>query len=80
LKGTVDMKDWLVGKVNTSGIVNPLRAKEAGALSKQMSVYEAITAARGKVRDMDVEAAPAPAPGGIDASNIAMVPLVSPIN
>ncbi len=52
LMGTVDTKDYLVGKVSTAGIVNPARAVMAGELSKSMGLGEALSRARGSVRDV----------------------------
>lgn len=79
LMGTVDTKAWLVGKVKSSGLVNPGRAIDAATLSKEMSVYEAITTARSRVKDLDVDEAPStPSSEGMDA--VGIIPLVSPIN
>lgn len=79
LMGTVDTKDWLVGKVKSSGLVNPNRAIEAASLSKGMSVYDAIAAARTRVKDLEIEEkASMPSSETIDIS--AIIPLVSPVN
>jgi cell wall-associated protease len=51
LIGTVDKKDWLVGKVNSAGIVNSMRAARAGELSKETDVASAIERARAEVAD-----------------------------
>ena len=40
--GTVDIRDWLVGKVKTSGTVNTARAVRAAELSRSMNVDLAI--------------------------------------
>lgn len=79
LMDTVDMKDWLIGKVRSGGLVNPARALEAARLSKTMGVYDAIAMAKGKVSDQVISEIPSsPNPGGI--GDIGLVPLVSPIN
>jgi subtilisin family serine protease len=39
---TVDVKDWLKGKVRTSGLVNPARALRAAELSRTMDLAHAI--------------------------------------
>jgi subtilisin family serine protease len=88
LMGTVDTKDWLVGKVTSSGVVNMERAFEAAALSKSMPVHEAVNQARGSIADKDVEEAPAPTPdsgpGGINGfrspADYLVLPLPSPIH
>ena len=54
LMGTVDVKDFLKGKVATSGIVNLNRAVLAARLSKQMQLGAAIEAARAQVNDVAV--------------------------
>jgi cell wall-associated protease len=51
LMGTVDRKDWLQGKVVSSGLVNPERAALAGRLSRDMGVEAAIAAAKTRVAD-----------------------------
>lgn len=48
---TVDMKDYLSGKVSTSGLVNAQRAKKAAELSKSLPLQEAIRQARSAVGD-----------------------------
>jgi cell wall-associated protease len=49
---TVDVKDFLKGKVKTSGIVNRDRAVRAARLANTMSLDAAIAQARSEVRDM----------------------------
>ena len=39
---TVDVKEWLKGKVTTSGLVNPMRAVRAAELSRTMDLSKAI--------------------------------------
>lgn len=78
IKGTVDTKDWLVGKVSTSGIVNAARAFEAAKLSKDLPVHEAITVARSRVRDQDIDEAPST--DGFSEEEFFMLPLPSPIH
>ncbi len=56
LMGTVDHKDWLVGKVVSEGVVNPARAQAAAALSKSMSIDAAVARARSGVPDHAVSA------------------------
>jgi subtilisin family serine protease len=51
LMGTVDAKDFLKGKVTTSGIVNKARAIKAAELSNTMSVEAAIQQSRRAVAD-----------------------------
>jgi cell wall-associated protease len=52
LMGTVDVKDWLRGKVISSGIVNPNRAAEAARLSATgLSVDQAISQAKSTIQD-----------------------------
>ncbi|MFM8315117.1 MAG: S8 family serine peptidase [Deltaproteobacteria bacterium] len=51
LMGTVDVKDFLKGKVTSSGIVNRDRAVKAAQLSKQMTVEAAIKQSRRLVAD-----------------------------
>ena len=48
---TVDVKDFLKGKVTTSGIVNKDRAVKAAELSNTMSLEAAITIAKRSVAD-----------------------------
>lgn len=48
---TVDIKDYLAGKVSTSGLVNPERAIKAAELSRQMPLADAIAKARNLVAD-----------------------------
>lgn len=50
--GTVDKKDWLRGKVVSSGVANTNRALAAGRLSNRMTVSAAIEASRQDVRDV----------------------------
>lgn len=54
LMGTVDKKDWLVGKVISAGIVNEERAVTAALYTsvERMSVAEAIEVAKGDIADM----------------------------
>jgi subtilisin family serine protease len=52
LTSTVDVKDFLKGKVATSGIVNKARAERAAELSLTMSLTDAIAQARTEVVDM----------------------------
>jgi cell wall-associated protease len=54
LMGTVDLKDFLTGKVASGGIVNPNRAIMAAKLSLSMSVTDAVAQARAQVADMPV--------------------------
>lgn len=49
---TVDVKDWLKGKVATSGIVNKARVVRAAELSKTMNVEVAITKAKAEIADV----------------------------
>ncbi|RZA08862.1 MAG: hypothetical protein EOP11_03500 [Proteobacteria bacterium] len=53
LIGTVDKKDWLVGKVNSAGVVNSDRAARAGtlSLSRNGDIAGAIAQARAEVKD-----------------------------
>ncbi len=51
LMGTVDNKDWLVGKVISAGVVNADRAALAAELSRQMSLEQAMAQARLAVAD-----------------------------
>ena len=56
LMGTVDVKEWLKGKVRTSGIINVERAIYAAKEVKQgKSIAEAITSAKKNVADMSVK-------------------------
>lgn len=52
LMSTVDVKDWLKGKVISSGIINPERAVKAAELSREMSVKEATERANLTVKDV----------------------------
>ena len=52
LMKTVDLKDFLKGKVTAGGIVNPKRAVLAAQLSVRMSLHEAIESARAQVTDV----------------------------
>lgn len=55
LMGTVDKKDWLKGKVRTSGVINDVRAIYAAKQVKQgRSIDEAIQIANKKVKDKAV--------------------------
>lgn len=49
---TVDVKSWLKEKVKTSGIVNSNRAFRAAQLTKEVSLGNAIAAAKAEVRDI----------------------------
>lgn len=81
LMGTVDMKDWLATKVKAGGFVNADRAREAAALTKEMPLWSAITAARHRVRDLVIEEKPEkPVPNTENDMGFMIVPLVSPIN
>jgi cell wall-associated protease len=51
LMGTVDKKDWLVGKVKTGGIVNGNRAFVAAELSRSMTIADAIGRANREIPD-----------------------------
>lgn len=53
LMGTIDKKDFLVGKIKTAGIVNPKRAESAAELSRKMTVAEAIALSAERVEDVD---------------------------
>jgi cell wall-associated protease len=52
LIGTVDVKDFLKGKVSSSGVVNTERAIAAAKSSRTMSIDQAIQHARRSVADM----------------------------
>jgi subtilisin family serine protease len=52
IMGTVDIKDFLKGRVQTSGVVNTARAVRASELSKSMKLDEAIATARLNIADM----------------------------
>ena len=52
---TVDVKDWLKGKVLTSGIVNKARVVRAAELSKTMNVEVAISKARAEIADVAIQ-------------------------
>lgn len=52
LMKTVDVKDFLNGKVSTSGVVNKERAFKAAELSLSMSVEEAISESRILINDI----------------------------
>lgn len=51
---TVDVKEWLKGKVATSGIVNKARVLRAAELSKTMNVEVAISKAKAEIADVAV--------------------------
>jgi subtilisin family serine protease len=53
LIGTVDMKDWLSGKVVSGGVINTVRAVHAAKLSSRMSVESAITQSRQEIADIE---------------------------
>ena len=56
LMGTVDVKEWLKGKVRTSGVINVDRAVYAAQQVKAgKTVPEAIKEAKAKVADMAVK-------------------------
>lgn len=55
LMDTVDVKDFLKGKVSTSGIVNRQRAIRAGELSRKHPLDEAIRQAKREVADARME-------------------------
>jgi cell wall-associated protease len=55
LMGTVDMKDYLKGKVLSSGIVNPNRAAVAAKLTKEFTIGESMSKARASVADIEVK-------------------------
>ncbi|NBX67640.1 MAG: hypothetical protein EBR01_01605 [Proteobacteria bacterium] len=74
LMGTVDVKDFLKGKVASSGIVNRERAIKAAALSKTMSVEVAIQEARRAVADEPVAAWSS---RGISEKDLIVLPLPS---
>jgi len=63
--GTVDVKDWLRGKVKTSGIVNKARALKAAELAKTQVVDLAISSARTVIADVPVEKSFAMKPMGL---------------
>jgi hypothetical protein len=52
LMQTVDIKDWLKGKVVSSGVVNANRATKAAELAKTERLADAIRDARTAVADM----------------------------
>lgn len=52
---TVDTKSFLAGKVKTSGVVNANRAHRAAMLSLDISVKDAISAAKNDIQDIEVE-------------------------
>jgi subtilisin family serine protease len=54
LMGTVDKKDYLVGKVASQGIVNNDRAIYAASLTKEMSVEKAINQSKTAIADIAV--------------------------
>ncbi len=53
IMGTVDAKDFLRGKVAANGIVNLNRATVAAELTRSMTVAQAVSTARGRIRDME---------------------------
>lgn len=53
IMGTVDAKDFLRGKVAANGIVNMNRATVAAELTRSMTVAQAVSTARGRIRDME---------------------------
>ncbi|MBT3236248.1 MAG: S8 family serine peptidase [Bdellovibrionales bacterium] len=52
LMGTVDLKEFLQGKVKSGGTLNGERALHAAALTKSMEITQAISAARTQVADL----------------------------
>lgn len=54
IMGTVDVKDFLLGKVKANGIVNMERALYAAKLSVELSLNRTIQEARGAVQDAPV--------------------------
>ena len=50
--GTVDKKDWLIGKVVSAGIVNPARAVAAAKLLGQVGLEDALKTANEAVADL----------------------------
>ncbi len=80
LMSTVDTKPWLIGKVKSSGIVNPARAVDAAVLSKTMSVYNASNAAMSRVKDLEIDEAPTTTSTEDDGGIVGFFPLVSPID
>ncbi len=63
--GTVDVKDWLKGKVKTSGIVNRARALKAAEFAKTQTVDLAISKARAMIADVPVEKSLSLKPRGV---------------
>jgi len=74
LMGTVDVKDFLKGKVTSSGIVNRERAIKAAALSKTMSLESAIQQSRSEVADEPVTSVRA---RGVSERDLIVLPLPS---
>ena len=64
---TADVKAYLVGKVKTSGLVNPARSVTAAELSRNASLSEAIQVAKSYVINAD---------DGIDKSAFEVDPMV----
>ncbi len=54
IMSTVDVKDWLKGKVKTSGIVNLERAVRAATLSRSLSLKESILKSKIDVLDQKI--------------------------
>lgn len=74
LMQTVDVKDFLKGKVSTSGIVNKSRALRAAELAKTMDLVAACQQARTEVRDLEMLA-----PVTINDADLFALPLPSPL-
>lgn len=75
LMETVDVKDFLRGKVSTSGIVNPARATKAAELSATMDLATAIAQSKTLVSD-EIETSLLPA-SVVDAGSSSTQPYVS---
>lgn len=77
LMETVDVKDFLRGKVTTSGIVNGRRATRAALLSKNMSLDEALSKAKTEIGDLWT--AEDSFADGIAEEDVIVVPLPNPL-
>lgn len=79
LMETVDVKDFLNGKVKTSGIVNAERAVRAAQLSTNMSLADAIKKARTEITDsqkaFDIEEPEE----GVQSMPVTVLPLPNPL-
>lgn len=77
IMGTVDKKDWLVGKVVSAGIVNQERAVAAAKMLGKMSVENAIGVANAQIADLedarDLHASE-------QWANLGMKPIVAPMS